>query len=144
MIVLACGERQHRCDVVRLQVGVVGEDLLVGRTRRQEVENVLHANAQATNAGAPTAHLWIDGNSIDCAHLGQFADCRCRPFYRVRRLTQDGRTLAAIARVRICANSVVAGVRVRTHLHNIRPQDTRQFASAQQITQLEGLAVAIP
>ena len=27
---------------------------------------------------------------------------------------------------------------------NIRPQDTRQFASAQQIDQLEGLAVAIP
>ncbi len=47
-------------------------------------------------------------------------------------------------RVRICANKVVAGVRCSTLLPNIRPQDTRQFASAQQINQLEGLAVAIP
>jgi hypothetical protein len=46
--------------------------------------------------------------------------------------------------VRICANKVVAGVRVSTPLPNIRQQDTRQFASAQQIDQLEGLAVARP
>jgi hypothetical protein len=46
--------------------------------------------------------------------------------------------------VRICANKVVASVRVSTLLLNIRQQDTRQFASAQQIDQLEGLAVAIP
>ena len=48
------------------------------------------------------------------------------------------------SRVRICANKVVAGVRCSTLLPNIRPQDPRQFASAQQINQLEGLAVAIP
>ena len=47
-------------------------------------------------------------------------------------------------RVRICANKVVAGVRSSTLLPNIRPQKMRQFASAQQINQLEGLAVAIP
>ena len=46
--------------------------------------------------------------------------------------------------VRICANKVVAGVRCSTLLPTIRPQSTRQFASAQQIDQLEGLAVAIP
>ena len=46
-------------------------------------------------------------------------------------------------RVRICANRVVACVR-GTLLPTIRPQDARQFASAQQINQLEGLAVAIP
>ena len=47
-------------------------------------------------------------------------------------------------RVRICANKVVAGVRSSTLLLNIRPQDTRQFTSAQRFDQLEGLAVAIP
>ena len=44
----------------------------------------------------------------------------------------------------MCANKVVAGIRDSTLLPNIRPQDTHQFAPAQQITQLEGLAVAIP
>ena len=47
-----------------------------------------------------------------------------------------------VARVRICANKIVACVRCSTLLPTIRPQDTRQFASAQQINQLEGLAVA--
>src|SRR5688500_18886331 len=46
-------------------------------------------------------------------------------------------------RVRICANKVVACVRLSTLLLNIRPHDTRQCASARQIDQLEGLAVAI-
>ena len=44
--------------------------------------------------------------------------------------------------MRICANKVVACVRSSTLLTDFRPQDTRQFASAQQINQLEGLAVA--
>jgi hypothetical protein len=46
-----------------------------------------------------------------------------------------------------CANlcdKVVACVRYSTLLPNIRPQKTRQFTSAQQINQFEGLAVAIP
>ena len=53
-------------------------------------------------------------------------------------------SLGLLRRVRICANKVVAGVRCSTLLPNIRPQETRQFASAQQIDQLEGLAVTIP
>ena len=44
----------------------------------------------------------------------------------------------------MCAKQVVAGVRSSTLLLNIGQQDARQFASAQQINQLEGLAVAIP
>jgi hypothetical protein len=51
--------------------------------------------------------------------------------------------VTATSRVRICANKVVACVRLRTLLPNIDTQDTRQFASAQQIVQFEGLAVAI-
>jgi hypothetical protein len=43
--------------------------------------------------------------------------------------------------VRICANKVVAGVRVSTPLLNLRHEDTRQFASAQEFDQLEGLAL---
>jgi len=46
--------------------------------------------------------------------------------------------------VRICANKVGACVRLSTLLLNIRPWDARQFTCAQQILQLEGLAVAIP
>ena len=46
--------------------------------------------------------------------------------------------------MRTCANKVVACVRLSTLLPNIRSQDARQFISAQQIDQLEGLAVAIP
>jgi len=44
----------------------------------------------------------------------------------------------------MCANKVVAGVRCSTLLPNIRPQERRQFASAQQIDQREALAVATP
>ena len=46
--------------------------------------------------------------------------------------------------VRICANKVVACLGWSTLLPTIRLQDTREFTSAQQIDQLEGLAVAIP
>ena len=42
----------------------------------------------------------------------------------------------------MCAKKVVTGVRSSTLLPNIRTQDTRQCTSAQQINQLEGLAVA--
>ena len=49
-----------------------------------------------------------------------------------------------MSRVRTCANKVVAGVRFSARLPEIRQVSTRQLASAQQIDQLEGLAVAIP
>jgi len=44
--------------------------------------------------------------------------------------------------VRICADKVVAGVRVSTLLLKIRLQDARQFTSEQVYDQLEGLALA--
>ena len=46
--------------------------------------------------------------------------------------------------MRICANKIGTGVRVSTLLLNIRPVNMRQFASARDFDQLEGLAVAIP
>jgi hypothetical protein len=49
-----------------------------------------------------------------------------------------------IGGVRICANKVVACVRLSTLPPNIRSQDARQFTSAQHFHQFEGLAVAIP
>jgi len=42
--------------------------------------------------------------------------------------------------VRICADTVVAGVRVCTLLPNIGPVDSGKMAPAQPFTQLEGLA----
>src|SRR5262245_12218919 len=56
--------------------------------------------------------------------------------HRGWRSCSDGcyvRRSASQHRVRICANKVVACVRVSTLQPNIRQQDTRQFASAQQI-----------
>ena len=38
--------------------------------------------------------------------------------------------LSLVSRVRICANKVVAGVRVSALQFRIRSQDTRQFATA--------------
>jgi hypothetical protein len=43
----------------------------------------------------------------------------------------------------MCAKRVVTGVRGSSLLLRIRPQDPHQFTSGDQITQLEGLAVAI-
>jgi len=42
----------------------------------------------------------------------------------------------------MCANRFVAGVRGSTLPPTFRPQDTPQFASAQQVRQFEGLAPA--
>ena len=52
VVVLARGECQHRSDVVRLQIRVVGEDLLVGRTRRHAVEAA--PAAAGPSLGGPT------------------------------------------------------------------------------------------
>lgn len=46
--------------------------------------------------------------------------------------------------VRSCAKKVEAGVCSRALLRNIRRVDARQFESAQEFDQLEGLAVARP
>ena len=43
----------------------------------------------------------------------------------------------------MCANEVVAGVRVSAYLPIICPQDTHLIAAAHQVHQVEGLAVAI-
>ena len=47
-------------------------------------------------------------------------------------------------RVRVCANKVVAGVRGRALMCNIRLARTRVITSASDLDKLEGLAVAIP
>jgi hypothetical protein len=47
-----------------------------------------------------------------------------------------------LTRVRLRANEVVAGARCSTFLPNIRPQDSRQSMSAQQINQFGGLRYA--
>jgi len=44
--------------------------------------------------------------------------------------------------VRICANKVVAGVRIRSLLRKIRLASARQLASARDFDKLEGLAPA--
>lgn len=70
VIVLARRKRQDRGDVLGLEIGIVGEDLVVCRTGSQEVEDVLDADAETTNTRAASAHRWIDSDAIECAHLG--------------------------------------------------------------------------
>ena len=71
--------------------------------------------------------------------------CRgLRPWEESLQMRTNCAGIMALNCVRICANEVVAGVHASTLLPGIRPVNTRRFTSAQQINQLEGLAVAIP
>ena len=69
--------------------------------------------------------------------------------YRLAGIMDDGPSArsgeeGALVPVRMCANRAVAGVRSSSLRLSIRSRDPQQFASAHQIIQLEGLAVAIP
>jgi hypothetical protein len=57
MIVLPGGELQNCGDVVRFEVGIIREDLFPRRTSGEQLEHVLHANAEAPNTRAATAHI---------------------------------------------------------------------------------------
>jgi hypothetical protein len=71
------------------------------------------------------------GSRSGCAVLN---DAGARPIL--------SRRSSAAERVRICANKVVAGVRGRTPLRNIRFSRTRVIASVRVFCKLEGLAPA--
>ena len=73
--------------------------------------------------------------------LGEDSHALCRP--KAERPRSTGMLIGASC-VRIRTNKVVACVRCHPLLPTIRPQDARQSIPAQQISQLEGLAVAIP
>ena len=68
MIVLSGRELQDRGDVVGLEIGIVRENLLAGSTGGEEIEDILHADAEAANTRTPPADIRTDRNPVDRAH----------------------------------------------------------------------------
>ena len=68
VIALTRGEFQSSGDVRRFKKRIVRENLVVRRARRQQVEHVLDADAQASNAGTPPALLRIDRDAMKFTH----------------------------------------------------------------------------
>ena len=69
MIVLPCGELQDCGDVVCFEIRIVRQDLFPRRTRSEELEHVLHTDAEAPNTRAATAHIRRHRDSIQGTHI---------------------------------------------------------------------------
>jgi hypothetical protein len=76
VIALAGSELQHRRDVVRFEVWVVGEDLFVGRTGGEQIEHVLHTDAKTADARTAAADVGTDRDAIHPTHAGIVARTR--------------------------------------------------------------------
>jgi hypothetical protein len=57
MVALPRGKLEHSGDIVRLEIGVIGENLCAIRASRQEIQHILHTNAHATES--PTGRIVI-------------------------------------------------------------------------------------
>ena len=68
MVALPCGELEHGGDVVRLEIGVIGKNLSPIRAGRQEIQDVFHTNAHATDGRPSGTDVWIDSNAVDLGH----------------------------------------------------------------------------
>ena len=68
MIGLLGGVLERGADVARLELRMVREDPLAADTRRQQVEDVLHPNANPTNARPAAALSRTDRNAVQLAH----------------------------------------------------------------------------
>ena len=90
-----------------------------------EVDSLAGRGAKLSWTGARRCGEWKSGQGRYEAEPGD------------RVTTDRAVNESRIGGVRICANKVVAGVRSSTHLLNIRSRNPRQFATAQQICQLE-------
>ena len=69
-------ELQTGVDVLRLEFGIVCEDLIARHRGRQEVEHVDDADPHAANAGAAAALPWIDRDAI-CEVCHKSSQNRC-------------------------------------------------------------------
>jgi hypothetical protein len=70
MVVLSRRELQGGGYIVVFQIRIVSQDLVACRASGEELENILHANAQAANARTATADIPIHGDSLGGAHIG--------------------------------------------------------------------------
>ena len=68
-------------DVLRFKRRVVSKDLVAARTRRQQVQHVAYADAQAPQARATRALGRIDSNAM---HLAHAAELNTHPQRRAR------------------------------------------------------------
>lgn len=66
---LAVGrERQGGADIVALEVGEVGEDLLLTHPASEVVQHVVHGNAEAADAGLAAPLPGLDGDALAVVH----------------------------------------------------------------------------
>jgi hypothetical protein len=56
MIALAGRIFERRCDVFSFEQRIIFEDFLAAGAGGQEIEHILHANAQAAQTGTPAGH----------------------------------------------------------------------------------------
>jgi hypothetical protein len=68
MIVLPGGELEDRCDVVGLEIGIVGQDLFARGAGGKEIEHVFDADAETANARTTATDIRIYGDSVYRAH----------------------------------------------------------------------------
>ena len=76
VVVLPGGKLQHCGDVFGFEVWVVCENLLARSASSKEIEHVLHADAQATNARTAPADVWAHCNAVERAHRSIVARLR--------------------------------------------------------------------
>ena len=70
MVTLARRILQHGSYVFRFQIRVIVQQLFARGACSQKIEDILHPDAQATNAWAPSANLGVDRDSVQFAQLG--------------------------------------------------------------------------
>ncbi len=69
MVELTGSILQAGSDIFGLQVGKVAEDGLLGFTRCEHIEHIFDPDAHASDARAPSALVWIKGDSFELAHV---------------------------------------------------------------------------
>jgi len=65
MIGLPGGVKQRGADVLRFKKGVVAQDFLVRGTRGEQLEQIHHAEAGATDARASATFAGFEGDSCE-------------------------------------------------------------------------------
>ena len=66
---LASSELENGSNVLVLEIGIVGQDLLPRGAGGKDVEHVLHADTESANAGPTTAHIRRHRDSVYRAHM---------------------------------------------------------------------------
>jgi len=68
MIEQSCRVKQGGVDVGRFEEGIVGEDFLVRCARRQQFQEINHAETHPADARAAAALIGIDRDAIKWLH----------------------------------------------------------------------------